>query len=904
MVEYEYLIAGGPLGQFAIGIGLSWLAGLLLDGDKDRTDNDKPTTLSKRGSYVSWFLGVRRVAPVFCAAHGRYSRKERAKSGGKGSALAPKVEVFYESGWHALAVGPVDALHKILQSGKVIFDGPITPASHPSGSLIEAGDEGEFRIYWGDSGQPVDAELAVHTGISSTYPNLCYVHWIAKRLGQSPTWPVLDYELERRPNNTELTGTSWVDPSLTLTGPTFSVTDVNANADADTGYLQIEKDFTGFFKPTTQIFITGNTLAAGAYEVRRSEAAIITAGTRFDGTPWYKTVTRVYLEGGTLGADANGTMQTYESDGRAGLNIANGVADLLFEPWPQGLGLDPNDTTEAWDLVALQAMHDEADTEGWVSSLYAQNGEKASGLITGAMQDTGHVLRLEQQNGRWAFTPVREPSGTVANLGSDIWSGKLPEITTVHAEPNADRLVFKFKDRAYEYGDMTIAVDDDGASSYAEYQKSRSVPIVTTTDFQTAAALSELRAPEELSNASEIKLSLAKGARGLQPGDAVTAHDFPYVLRVLEVEIDPDSEEVSLTVVPDFYGVAPSDVRVASGGGQVSVNPMENEEQFSFLEVPEQLLGGLGSTQTLLPVHIRATDQTSQVGHWLSRDNSTYEFDTYDTFFQAGGTLDAELAADTADYVAQSVTFTEAGPDNSTLTQDLSADDTNFYAGRQVAFIVSSNGVEICFLRKATVTVPGTRRLDGLLRGRYDTRKISHPAGAEIYIFDADVAQPIQDILLQPELALYLKSQSVTMAGTVDISAVAAYGQALYGKGVRPIQPDGFSVSAPLLNTYAYSAGSDLVIKPLLSSGTVVTGAGGQAAGASSAGSVLPGTVTVQAASGASFTVTADAQDGSVTIPSATLAAAGNPASFTLTVTHNANGYSSQASAPITITKL
>jgi hypothetical protein len=901
----EVLLAGAPLVQFAIGVGLSWLAGKLLSGDQDRLDNDKPTTLSKRGSYISWFLGVRRVAPVFCAAHGRYSRKERQKSGGKGSALAPKVEVWYESGWHALAVGPCDALHKILQGGKAIYTGPITPDSHPSGSLISAGDEGEFRIYWGESSQPVDADLAAYTTINSRYPDLCYVYWVKKRLGQSPTWPVLDYELERRPVTTELTTDGWVEPTLTLTGETVNIAD-EVHGSEGSGYFQLEGDHVRKFYPTSSVFLSGNTMASGQYEVLKSETALIAYSPpryNWNGVSIFRTVTRVYLVGGVdISADTNGSLQLYESDGRRGCNIAHAVTDLINEPWPRGLGLDLDDVDERWDRDSLQAFADEAASEQWVSSLYAQNGEKANGLLTSVMQDHGYMLPLGQRTGAWEFTPVRVPLvADTPNLGDDIWADELPEITTIHAEPTADRLVFTFKDREYDYGDMTISVDDDGVSGYAEFQKARKVPIVSTTDFVTASALSELRAPEELATASEIKLSVTRGGRGILPGTSVTAYGFDYNLRVMEVEIDPDADAVVLTCLPDWYGVPMSDLRIDSGGGKIQVLPAQNEEQFFYMEVPEQLLpAGLGSQQTLLPLHIRATDQTSQVAHWLSADNSTYEFNSYDTFFQAGGTLDSELSGDAPAYEAQSVTFTEVGPDNSTLTQDLSADDPNYFGGRQLAVIISDNGVEICLLRKATVTVPGTRRLDGLMRGRYDTRKITHNAGAQIYIFDPDVAQPLQDLLLQPDAPLYLKTQSDTLGGSVDLSSIASYGQALYGKGQRPIKPQGVRVEAPYAGSPSYAAGSDLVLAPLLFSGTSNTGAGGGLAGSALGDPVIPGVLEVSVGSLTYSVVPGE----SLTVPSADLASIGDPSSLDVTVTHTANGYVSTPSDIVTISKI
>ena len=186
------------------------------------------------------------------------------------------------------------------------------------------------------------------------------------------------------------------------------------------------------------------------------------------------------------------------------------------------------------------------------------------------------------------------------------------------------------------------------------------------------------------------------------------------------------------------------------------------------------------------------------------------------------------------------------------------------------------------------------------MRGRFDTRKITHNAGAQIYILDPDVAQPLQDLLLQPDAPLYLKTQSDTLGGSIDLSSIASYGQALYGKGQRPIKPQGVRVEAPFKGVYAYQAGSDLVLDPLLFSGTTNTGAGGGLAGSALGQAVIPGVLEVTVGS-LTYSVT---PGDTLTVSSADLASIGDPSTLSVTVTHTANGYVSTPSDSVTITKI
>lgn len=901
------------LAWLVISIGLSLLAGQMLAKKNDSPiQSDKPTTLTTRGSFTPWHVGIRRIGPVFCWAGGREIRKESSGGkSGKGGGGAPEAEIPYEAGWHVLGIGPMTALHEIIQGGTTIFSGIITNESHPSGSTIDLGKEGAFTIFWGEPDQPINTYLgnSNRVTISSRWPNICYVVWNKKRLTGS-VWGTIDYVLERRPTYTGITQSQgWYDPNRVLSGVFTPLFDVNADADEDLGYLAVEGDLTSRFKPTTILSAVGVGIPDGNYEVLRTEVSFFIIG---GAGPYevFGTETRIFLQGGTAGATSSGTLQHFVNDETDGTNVAHIIGELLFANFPQGLQYDPNHLVEKWDLDSLEALGVEAETEEWRAAIMGTQGETAEAMLGSMLQDHGTMLPIDTTSGKLLFQRIRFPEGNLSELPDDIFADRFPEIETIQGEHPVDRLIFSFSDRTSRYGDMTIAVDEDGQAAFSEHQRARKVPLVSTTLFATAAALAELRSPEELAPGAQFRLDVGREARDLLPGQAITVEGFNEVLRVIAVEIDPLSERTQLTLIPDFYGVPLSDFITGEGGEIIPPLDPEPDEAFFYVEIPEQLLAnGFGTTQTIIVPRIRAHNQINFSSIYLSRDNATFDLKLTDLNVQTGGALNAALLADGPTYADQSVEFTEFGPDNS-AAGDLSADLIGWGLGKQLAIIVSTAGVEVCFLQKTTIISGTTRRLDGLLRARYDTRKLDHPAGAIVFITDPSAITEIQDGLLEPLTELHVKSQPGSSGGQVNLSAIPSVGVDIVGKGQVPITPDYVHVRAPFVNVPAFQTGDDITISWAVSTGTVATGCGNQSSGLATGEPVIPGTLSIEL-----LTVGDVVQDTIAVTPTvdiefiitnAALVAAfsSEPSAFKVRITHIANGFPSLVSPSLTITRI
>ena len=789
------MLAVTELIYLVVAVGLSLLAGYLLQKkNKSLVQDDKPTTLATRGSYIPLVKGRRRIGTVFGYAGNRITKKEKP-SGGKGDTFSsPKVDVYYEDGWHLLCVGPVFALHEIEENGEPIFTGPITAVSHPSGSLIDLGKHGSFRIFWGEINQPINTFLgaASRVGVSSRWPQCCYVEWREKRLGQQPTWPSITYTVETRPQTVHLTQSPGYIPETFILGvETFQITG-RLNGAPGTGWWQVASSHVDKFHPGQRILIDNNVGLGVDTDFTVRSVSVVDIGSGMGFPPEVILVTRIFVNETITGADVSGQVVPYVGQKDDGWNAAHMFAELLFDPWPVGLALDKSE----WDMDTLEAFGDLVDTdkENLRCSALAPDGQEARGLLGGLMQDFGVLLPLDMNSGKIRFHPVRKPVGSIPNIPTDAMVLR-PEIEVLLADRPVDRIIFSFSDQGNVYREVTIAVDDDGQATRQEYYRARTVQIIGTTHFDTAARIAERRSFEELAGAAIIRLQLGRAARTLLPGEAVVAAGFDEVLRVTETKHDPLSGQVDVTLLTDFYGAPLSDFIVNQGIFAGTGNQVVLDLAYKIVEVPE-ILTGAGGPQTAMLLTIRAHANVSAHNIHISGDNSTYLFFSEDTTIVTGGTLLDAVALDSPMEIAQGPTFTALGPDIATAL-DLSADNTSWRGGRQLAVFVhpTTRYTMIAYLKKVTAISGTTFRLDGLIMNRYDTRAGTFPVGTQVFILQNDDGLGIQDPLVAPDTALYAKPEPLGI-GSLPLSQIPPEAVVLYGKGVRPVPISGIRLNA------------------------------------------------------------------------------------------------------------
>ena len=178
--------------QVFISYVLSQMAASLLKGEKETPlIDEKPGTSSTRGGFISSVQGARRLGPMVGWVGNRNVVTIPGSSGGKGGGVdsGSQQRVYHEDSWHVICIGPATRLLTIWANGeKLNFGGIISAESSPSGSQFQATGQnfsGQFRIFWGEKDQPVNANLATlsKVGILSRWPFICYVEWINARLG-------------------------------------------------------------------------------------------------------------------------------------------------------------------------------------------------------------------------------------------------------------------------------------------------------------------------------------------------------------------------------------------------------------------------------------------------------------------------------------------------------------------------------------------------------------------------------------------------------------------------------------------------------------------------------------------------------------------------------------------------
>jgi len=677
--------------------------------------------LAERGSYIPYLLGRTRLGCLFGWVGRRTLSQQRRGGKNVGGAFGGSPQqspgagpVYKESGWHILCVGPAKRIRKIYQAGKPIMSTEINSTSHPSGTTVDLGEEGSFRIYWGESSQGVDGYLSfdTFTGIDSRWPRVCYIVWIEKRLGPSPRWPLLEYDVE-----VEL-----------QTVPLESV-----------GQFIDEYDD--------------------------------------------------------------------ELDAK-GLNPAQVIAYLLFQPWPYGLGLDTAD----FDLDTFEDLAELFVEEKLPCGVFAQDGKSVSEVLGDLMTEMGLMIFWDPYAssgaGKWKIRAIR---ATDAVAIPDAAIVSRPQIERSLFRKESDRTLFSFSDRGYGYRPSTIAVDDDGVADYAKFHRANVIALETVQHFKWVGVVAIRRAQEESVKAARVEFEAARNSFLLYPSALVTIPGFPFALRITDVEYIEGSTRVRVTAIQDVYSIpaVPDTLEVpppAVSSGAATIADL----QATAFEIPPHASGVTG--KSLIGVlRVRGSASVPYAIEHFSQNGTTYTEEGSDSTIMTGGVIKTghSIAEDTpSDYIAQGPQFNAAGFDIAQAL-DLSSDVASWKAGKQLVLI----GDELFFLKKITAIVDDVFRLDGLLRARFDTRREAHAAGDKVFIFQRTIKPFSDPLICLPGTNLRVKPQPVGLGGAYSLAAITAISKTLTGKGLIPSRPGLPRVTAPRKGVLAYKTGEDVTFK-------------------------------------------------------------------------------------------
>jgi len=765
--------------QAGVAIAVSYIGGLLQKKPSDSPVQDfKPTPTVERGSPTPLLIGRELVAASMLWAGNRTSETEEGEGGkGFGGGGGPGQKIWYEEGWHAICVGPVRRLWKIEANGKVIFNGPIDPNSHPSGTTIDLGDEGEFQIYWGEQDQPANTDLgdAERIGITSRWPFICYVWWSNKRLGTNPVWPRMRYEVDTVPYDSRLCGSpAYFSPSRTATGDPHDIGDTMDGV-VGTNYVEVDgKQFDGTldFKPGRYARIASNTISDGDYLIESVEKQ---SG----------SVRRIFLAKTISGlTDDVGTVQPVIENPDDGVNPAHAIDQILFAGAPHGMALDRG----LFDVASLEEVGRIACTENLRTTLLANDFKSVASIVSDLLQDLGVLLPQDPVTGLYRFVAIRE-TADFAVLTDDEIVGALPEVETIQLdEQQRDRKLFTYRDRNRNYSEMQVGIDDDGSAGFLELFGVEKISMPTVRDFTTAEVVAKRRDQETYSNQDRVRVKADRNARDIMPGHRFTIPDIDQPYLCLEVEQpDTDSAEVELTGVPDYYGIPAADsTTLADGGGILGSVPDTDEDPAVIpIELPH-VLNAEGKVVAGL-ARIRRSAAVPNAAVYLSPDGTTYFKLGNEGGLHTGGGLDEALLATGPSLLDEGPVINALGPDIANVL-DLSAagQEENWRRGKQIAVVGSGTAQEIWFVRWLESLGGGQYRLREVLRHRAGTTKQAFAADTPVVILDRDDVQLFENLVLAPETTVFWKSLPQGN-NPLGLDEVTAQEHDLYGFGVRPV---------------------------------------------------------------------------------------------------------------------
>lgn len=513
--------------------------------------DSKPTTLAERGVFVPVVIGRRRVSPIVLWAG------DRANNG----------ETLWESAWHAIAVGAGERINAIYINGDKLkqFQPMTRTANNPkNGTHIQSipiPDFGILDVYWGEEDQPVNDFLGNtnRVNIASRWPHLFYVVWRGFKL-DGDIWPEIEYEIDIFPNTSEFPNeasfyrTNSPEERDVISGLQVAEISHNEFIVREGALVQVQAylihaaiwETLGFDATGKSLNVFGGSL--WLVNSKLGKEFEIDAAVASGGQTWIIPKTAIWDHPeGTFINDPTYLVKVVQRVRAEGANPGHCIAQMMFSPYPQGLGRDK----ALYNIDSLQDVAKASLTEQFVSSIYGFDGEEFDSILSKLFKEFGVILRFNVADGLYEFALLRKnfqpftiPEKIFVERGeksNPIGLGRLPS-----------RIQYTFPDASVNYRVNEIAVQDDGRVWYTNAPTTRTEELHTVTDIGSAGQVVKRLTLAAQPDRIQAEVRLNRGARALLPGDSIRLPGYPHIMRITMVEIDTQSGICRFEIESDF----------------------------------------------------------------------------------------------------------------------------------------------------------------------------------------------------------------------------------------------------------------------------------------------------------------------------------------------------------------
>jgi len=459
------------------------------------------------------------------------------------------------------------------------------------------------------------------------------------------------------------------------------------------------------------------------------------------------------------------------------------------------------------DLPSFVAAANTLHAEGLGLSMLIDTSGSADEIIAEILRHVDGVVFIDPQTGRFTMRLARNdyvvsslPEVSPANVLADSFKytrGSWDETKNTVKVKYIDRSQ-KYTERVVQHQNLANITARGGQVDADDYDYS-GLSNATAANAVAARVLKTVSSP-----LSRVECEVNRTLFGLRPG-SVFRLSWPQlgiaqiVYRITEIDYGTlDSGAMRIRAIEDVFSVAA--VSFANPPTTGWTNPLDANfplARQSAFEVPYGMIApNAGEYIAVTGTPTSGPQRAYTI--WEDPAGGSNFIERPDTqVFTPSATLANPLAANTAALITTGVVLNNPWG----LDSLVSATQSEFDAGEVLARIVSAAGEEIVAWRTITRNGDGTFTLNNILRGQYDTRPLSHPAGAVVW-FISDGFGLVSDTPYTASVStVSLRATPFGVASKLPLASATTMTVTLTDRASRPYMPGNFR-----LNNVYYAA--------------------------------------------------------------------------------------------------